>query len=604
MKNKYISFIYNIRKRFIRFVFIGLCIVAGLFQMACKLDKMIFNDRFRLNQVGYYPGEEKIAVLTGTEKGKFRIKAISTGKVVYEGVMSEPRKSSFSDKETVILDFSNFATPGEYVLEVKHLGCSYPFVIRPHALQNLGIASLKAYYFQRSGTRIEKEYAGKWFREGGHPDTCVRVHPSAASSVRPAGQVISSPKGWYDAGDYNKYIVNSAYTVGVLLALYEDYEEYMKDLSTHIPESDNSTPDILDEIFWNIDWMFTMQDPFDGGVYHKLTTPSFEGMIKPEDCKMKRYVVQKSIAATLDFAAVMAQASRVFTSFEQEYPGITDRCLVASRKAFEWAVKNPGNFYIQDENNRKYEPPVTTGGYEDKRVSDEFFWAAAELYVTTREEEYFRSMLPYVPVRFTCPTWSDVSALGIYSLIRHFPPGIECEGIVSRLTDMLVGYAREQAKDVEKSPFYASYGRSPKNFFWGCNSDGAANQGMAFLYAYHLTQEGQFLTEAIRNLDYILGRNATGYCYVTGFGTKSPRFPHHRLAASDGIDDPLPGFLVGGPNPGMQDQCEYSSSVPDEAYMDIESSYASNEIAINWNSTLSYLVCGIDASVRNYPPGE
>lgn len=604
MKNKHIPFISGMREGFVRFVIIVFSLAVGIFQTACKPDKMVFNDRFRLNQVGYYPGEEKIAVLTGTEKGKFRIKAINTGKTVFEGVMSEPRKSAFSDKQTVILDFSDFTTPGEYVLEVKHLGCSYPFVIRPNVLQNLGIASLKAYYFQRSGIPIEKEYAGKWFRKGGHPDTCVYIHPSAATPVRPAGSVIASAKGWYDAGDYNKYSVNSVYTVGVLLALYEDYKDYMNDLSTHIPESENNTPDILDEIFWNIDWMLTMQDPQDGGVYHKLTASSFEGMILPEACKKQRYVVQKSVTATLGFAAVMAQASRVFASFEGDYPGIKDRCLEASRKAFEWAMKNPEAFYNQEENNRRYEPPVTTGGYEDKNASDEFFWASAELYITTRDEVYFQTMVSYIPAGFTCPTWSDVSALGIYSLIRNTPPDAACVDMARQLADKLVGYARKQAVDVEKSPFYASYGRSPRNFFWGCNSDGAANEGMAFLYAYHLTKEEAFLTEAIRDLDYILGRNAMGYCYVTGFGTKSPRFPHHRLAAGDGIDDPLPGFLVGGPNPGMQDKCTYTSSVPDEAYVDIEASYASNEIAINWNSTLSYLACGIDASVRNYPAGE
>lgn len=49
-------------------------------------------------------------------------------------------------------------------------------------------------------------------------------------------------------------------------------------------------------------------------------------------------------------------------------------------------------------------------------------------------------------------------------------------------------------------------------------------------------------------MDYILGKNATGYCYVTGFGMKSPLYPHHRLSASDDIEAPLPGFLVGGPN--------------------------------------------------------
>ena len=41
------------------------------------------------------------------------------------------------------------------------------------------------------------------------------------------------------------------------------------------PESDNKIPDILDEMMYNLKWMLTMQDPTDGGVYHKLTTPNW-----------------------------------------------------------------------------------------------------------------------------------------------------------------------------------------------------------------------------------------------------------------------------------------------------------------------------------------
>ena len=96
-------------------------------------------------------------------------------------------------------------------------------------------------------------------------------------------------------------------------------------------------------------------------------------------------------------------------------------------------------------------------------------------------------------------------------------------------------------------------------------------------------------------MDYILGKNATGYCYVTGFGTKSPLYPHHRLSASDDIEAPLPGFLVGGPNPGQQDGVPYPSNLPDESYADVEGSYASNEIAINWSAALVALVSSLDA---------
>ena len=83
-------------------------------------------------------------------------------------------------------------------------------------------------------------------------------------------------------------------------------KEYFNRLNADIPESGNSTADLLDELMFNLKWMITMQDPYDGGVYHKLTTPNFEGFVMPTDCHQQRYVVQKSVTASYDFAAVMA----------------------------------------------------------------------------------------------------------------------------------------------------------------------------------------------------------------------------------------------------------------------------------------------------------
>ncbi len=113
--------------------------------------------------------------------------------------------------------------------------------------------------------------AGLWTRSAGHPDTAVQIHPSAATASRPAFSTIRSPGGWYDAGDYNKYVVNSGISTYTLLALYEHAAPFMSALTTQIPESGNTLPDVLDEALWNLRWMMSMQDPEDGGVYHKLT---------------------------------------------------------------------------------------------------------------------------------------------------------------------------------------------------------------------------------------------------------------------------------------------------------------------------------------------
>ncbi len=141
------------------------------------------------------------------------------------------------------------------------------------------------------------------------------------------------------------------------------------------------------------------------------------------------------------------------------------------------------------------------------------------------------------------------------------------------------------------------YGQRPQDFMWGSNAEACIGEGIALLFAYKLTGNEAYLTNALRNADYILGRNATGYCFVTGFGQKSPMHPHHRVSASDGIEAPVPGLLVGGVNMGKQDaaQVTYTTDVPELCYMDVEESYASNEIAINWNASLVSMFSWLDA---------
>ena len=126
-------------------------------------------------------------------------------------------------------------------------------------------------------------------------------------------------------------------------------------MNLNIPESGDDIPDYLDEIMYNLKWMQTMQDPTDGGVYHKLTTPFFEGFEMPTECKQDRYVVQKSTQAALDFAATMALAARIYGQYGA-YRRFAGQALAMAERAYAWAVKNPQTFYDQNGNNEKYEP--------------------------------------------------------------------------------------------------------------------------------------------------------------------------------------------------------------------------------------------------------
>jgi endoglucanase len=137
-------------------------------------------------------------------------------------------------------------------------------------------------------------------------------------------------------------------------------------------------------------------------------------------------------------------------------------------------------------------------------------------------------------------------------------------------------------------------GGNRRDFNWGSNSN-AGNQGILLINAYLLTGDKKYVDGALSNLDYLLGRNATGYCFVTGLGSKPTMFPHHRQSTADGVTEPVPGLLAGGPNPAMQDKCKYEFTEPETAYTDDDCSYASNEIAINWNAPIVYLANAIEA---------
>lgn len=571
-----------------------------------------------LNQLGFYADAPKQAVVTGLAiKDVFYIVSVHDnapswqGRVdtVFFGRLGPATASTNSSVETRLADFSAFHRPGMYRVVVPNFPNSWPFTIGANLFTPLTAAALKGYYYQRSAMALTPGYAGDWSRPAGHPDTAVLIHPSAASAQRPAGTVISTPGGWYDAGDYNKYIVNSGITMGTLLDAWEDFPRYFDTLRTNIPvlamppgarDAASRIPDLLNEALYNLRWMLTMQDPNDGGVYHKCTNAAFDGMVMPGITKLPRYVVQKSTAATLDFAAVTAQAARILQKFNRQLPGLADSCRRASIAAWQWARQHPDILYDQEAMNKAFQPAVTTGAYGDRRLDDEWFWAAAELLVTTADTQYLPVVTQQLGKPLSVPTWSNVATMGDYSLLRHrarLPQALQ--PAVDSLKRQLLDMADAYIKKLPTTAFYTVMGESTNDFIWGSNSV-AANQGMLLVNAWLQQHDRRYLDAALTNLDYILGRNALNICFVTGVGSRSTMHPHHRPSIADGIDAPVPGLLAGGPNPGRQDHQNYIYTERETAYLDQNGAYASNEIAINWNAPLVYLAGALEALQANF----
>jgi endoglucanase len=574
------------RNSFMQILFVPVVILIFCHLPAFGLGE----ENIRLNQIGFYQYGPKIAIVVTQTSWRFAVKSPDLNTTYFTGQLSQPKRWDASAETVAVADFSDFSRPGTYVLDVGGAGVSYPFRIDASVHEGLVRGLIRSFYYQRASTSLPSQYAGRWSRSAGHPDLHVIVHSSAESdptapNPRKAGDVFPSPGGWYDAGDYGKYVVNAGISVYTLLALYEQFPAYFDTFPLNIPRPISGLPDLLTEIKWELDWLLTMQDPSDGSVYHKLTTLDFSAFIMPEQDKSDRYFIGKGSAAAFDFSALCAVAYRIY---KKTLPGFADSCLAAGKRAFEWGHAHPNVGFINPDD-------VKTGAYGDGTFWDEQNWAAHELTLSTGDTA-FRAAVAKINVSYGVPGWPNVAMLGMYSLMHLMGD--------SAATTRILSQAKPLGVVLDASP-YRTIPSSSGDFYWGSNGV-AANYGMLFIEAFLATKDASYFDRAVHVLDYCLGRNALGYCFVTGFGSKYPRYPHHRPSSADGIAEPIPGFLVGGPNRNLVrddgNSCgagAYGSNPPAKSWIESECSYGSNEVAINWNAPLAFLAGAIEAIYTN-----
>ncbi|HCE58384.1 MAG TPA: hypothetical protein DER09_11275 [Prolixibacteraceae bacterium] len=528
----------------------------------------------RINQVGYYPDANKIAVVVFTDATTFEVINTLDSTVAFSGNLSAKMYWKDSGDTLKRADFSSLKTEGTYKIKIPGFGESYPFEISKTVLRKAAYASLKSYYYQRSSYELTAPYAGLWARPAGHPDTQCILHASIGKSG-----TISSPGGWYDAGDYGKYVINAGISVATMLSFYENFNSYFADSTILIPESGNGQNDLLDEVKFELDWLKTMQDN-DGGVFFKLTTLNFSGMVMPAADKAARYVIGKTTASALDFAAMMAMAGRIYSDYDSAYAA---DCITRAENAWVWAKAHPAIYF-------KNPADVSTGEYGDGNVTDEFIWAAAELFITTQKAE-FKTYLESKSgsLRYTnAPGWPNVQPLASLSLATR-TNGLSAS-LLTTIKSSIISKSDSWLSQIASHP-----ARIPQfGFYWGSNS-GIANMGVGLLYAYILTNDAKYIKGAAECADYLLGKNATGFSFVSAYGSKTPMNFHHRPSSADGIAQPVPGFVSGGPNGGKEDNEKYPFTNPAKCFVDVVGSYASNEVCINWNSPMTALFAGVDA---------
>src|SRR6202789_1330349 len=551
-----------------------------------------------LNQLGYLLNHAKSATVLianlphqpatpSQPPVTFRVRAQEHSAVVLEGKLSTPTLDAASGDITAQADFSSITAPGIYHLEIAG-ALSDPFTIGPAVYTDALRITTRAYYGQRCGCKVD---LGRGYK---HPP--CHLHGAFDPTSGRSGNVPNSG-GWHDAGDYGRYVVNSGLSTGTLLWAWEMYPDALHNLTLDIPESGHTLPDFLAEIKWNLDWMLSMQDPIDGGVWHKQTSLSFCAFIMPQDDHLVSEIIgtgsapYKSTCATADFAAVMAIAARCYQPFD---PAFAARCLAAARNAWSWSRNFPNVTFTNP-------PTVSTGGYGDLNCSDELLWASAELFRTTHESQFeaafLDSITPRLPtLKITVPTWGDVASMGLWTY-----------AFATAVKPTATTAAIQQATPAAAAPLIArtqtsGYGNSLSlsDYHWGSNSN-AGNQSLLLLVAHRLQPSnaapGACIDAALSNLHYLLGRNCFGVSWVTQLGHRPFQHPHHRPSAADNIDAPWPGLLSGGPNAHGGDAVANAlpKAPPMRMWLDDQRAYSLNEIAINWNAPLVFLLAAANS---------
>lgn len=571
-----------------------------------------------VNQLGYLPGAPKRAVVASPAAAPLPWRLLDgAGRAVARGETRVAGDDAASGDHVHLVDFGAVRAPGQYRLSVGGT-TTRPFPIGPTVYNPLARAALNFFYQQRAGTPIEARHAGgpQWARAAGHPKEvapCFSGLDQRGTMWPGCPYRLDVTGGWYDAGDHGKYVVNGGISLWTLLNLHEVLRPF-PDGSAMLPKAGNGVPDLLDEARWEMEFLLSMQvpdgarlplpvGPQDQAKALTLTTVDAGGMAHhkvadrnwtklptvPAEDREERLLYPPSTAATLNLAAVAAQCARIWRSVD---PAFAARCRSASTRAWTAALRNPEVYAAQGF--------TGSGGYGDRDLSDEFHWAAAELFATTGAPAYGerlrRSPLFTTPVEGE-PSWPKVAALGTITLATA--PGVPAE-IAKSQRALIVAAADRFLAERDRSGYRIPYATT--RYPWGSNSN-VLNRAMMLALAHRFTGEARYRNAVVDAADYILGRNPLGQSYVSGFGWNPLRNPHHRFwtaSLDPKLPGPPPGVVSGGPNNtawaddvarAMQGKC-----APQRCWRDDINGFAMNEVAINWNAPLVWVAAYLDAS--------
>jgi hypothetical protein len=567
------------------------CLVAGLLiflSYAADADDFVVTPQITIDQFGWLPRAEKIAILADPVRGqnagrsyqpgsRFEIHLEPGEKVVYRGTTKPWNVGRISDLAGDRIWYANFTDvkmPGTYRVydPVNHV-YSFPFRIAQDVYKPALRDSVRVFYYQRSGTPITEKNGGAWHHKGAH----LGRNQDKEALYSHGGKALGRPRdvlgGWFDAGDLNKYVPYLEATLFDLLWAYELNPRAFGD-DTNIPESGDGVPDLLDEVKWELDWLLKMQDA-DGGFHNRVAGRSYDnGPRDPSGDTQPRFYTAKTTWATADAAAGLAHAARVYSRFDQAFPGYADRLREAARRGWTYLEAHPEMEPADgsDGDSKLAATPASSTANADRRAR---VFAAAELFKTLGEPG-FRAYVDRLARDIAATEengmhplkgWKQVDPLAHLALTQGLFVYATTRGASPAVTEPFKEALSHTAESIRQAtggpddPYMAYHYEG--HYCWGSNSvKGRWGRVLLLTIALGLHPEQHLAYREIiaGYLHFIHGRNPLSLCYLSnmahaGADRSITEIYHQWFRDGSPLYDgrtsrygPPPGYLAGGPN--------------------------------------------------------
>ncbi|WP_373231221.1 glycoside hydrolase family 9 protein [Cohnella sp.] len=532
-------------------------------------------EAIKLNQVGYLNSAEKYAYVSGFEDElqatvgtEFQVKRVSDNSVAYTGQLVLVKDYDIDSGERVLKAvFTDLEESGDYYITVNADGIedSFKFKIGDDVFKPLLSDAARYFYYQRSGTALEPQYAPDFPRADITPMDTAAPFESNSAITREVS------KGWFDAGDKGKFLSNGAWTAMTLLWSSELFPESYSDNQFNIPESGNGVPDILDEARWELEWILKMQDSVSGGFYAKVESMNNDDNNRAIRDKRDDVTNVRPTNDTAWAANILAHASMAYAQYD---PVFADTCLNAAISAWMYLEQNPDNIKGPD------------GTYATDSDKDSRLVAAASLYRATggaQYNDYFVNNYAQSQTSFDNPE-GDWVGIWHYAFFHYMKSENLDMDTVNWYKDNFTIWLNKEINRYQSNAWNNTIFEG--NYYWGSNNMMLGTVNEALIGSKLLGMNNETINNmALSALNYMLGANAMSKSFVTGYGDNAIKTVFGTFN-----NDPRPGVPKGWiPLGANKYNGGGSSNFPAKDFLDSDSEWTTNEHSIGSNASLVFI---------------